>query len=1030
MVQANELETLYTRFRREGDVQALAVLFDHVAPDLVRLARRLVRDPNQAEDLVQETFLTAIARPDTYDESRPLRPWLLGILANRAREERRTSEKPIDPERLHEREVPTPPGELNASEFRAAIATAVDELPENLRRVVEGRLIEGRDSKELAGELSLTPNALRQRLHRGMLMLRGLLPAGLSSSLAALFMTRRLVAVRGEVLRAGGKTPNALKAGGTVLAAGTIKAIALAGAVAVTGATLAYVSGPEAEMPGGDQVEASSHLSERGERASTGESKSAGETDDRAAHATPAGQRARVPSTSAVLADLSAADGASAEDPGRAGFVLSGHVLDGSAQPVTGAEVAVWLDKELDQEPDLSGKTDPEGRFRIEGVHSEFIAKASTGDLACVRGLRGGLQNDTTLEDGLEILVGKAQSLRGRVVAPDGSPVEGAELRVEDQLGQRDFSMLTEVPGVARFHAGNARTTSDAEGRFALEGLPPRQVYLLAEKAPFLVYREYHEASDQPVVIELDPGLTLAGRVFDATGKPAAGARVRFGPYYGNLHLVPQVYTCDTEGRFSITGLLPHEREAVGWSDETAERKRKHWIAVVHEGHALQIVQPIDPVRGSKGRRLNVHLDAEAPLTGRVVDGDGRGLADIRLTVEGPRIVDHEVSYMDPFTWETAADCQSVATDSDGNFSFPHLYANHFSLRAYPPSGTLGGRTRWGESRFLERRVRSGSRPVTIVMDEASLQRVRFFGTLRDAATGIPIDTVMLVPLRNGSGYHYEVDTRDGEYELSGLAPGNIQLSFRAEGYAELRLAPEDFAVGNHRRDVQLDPARTLRLRLVDETGASLWKFEVEAFDVAGNALWFKTGRGMQEPTARAVNGFVTLSDLPAQRLRLRARIDGRFQSFQVDLTQPIEGEHVVTVSGVRESVFRLRFDIASTGPRLVLLAAAQAATESGTRPTAPLECSIRQPAEGELYRVRIAPQGNGSFQVEQAQVTRTGSTSLTWESDSPETTLTLPEGELEFVVQRGESVVMSQIIFVKADEEQEQLLEITLPQR
>ena len=84
-----ELETLYERFAQRGDVGALAEVFDRVAPELLRLARWLVRDRHRAEDLVQETFLVALERPGTFDRSRPLTPWLVGILVNRARTARR-----------------------------------------------------------------------------------------------------------------------------------------------------------------------------------------------------------------------------------------------------------------------------------------------------------------------------------------------------------------------------------------------------------------------------------------------------------------------------------------------------------------------------------------------------------------------------------------------------------------------------------------------------------------------------------------------------------------------------------------------------------------------------------------------------------------------------------------------------------------------------------------------------------------------------------------------------------------------------
>ena len=80
--------------------------------------------------------------------------------------------------------MPAPPDEVTAAEFRAAVEQAVEELPPTLRAVVRGRLVEARDSRDLALELGLTPGALRVRWHRGLRRLRQVLPAGLASLVA------------------------------------------------------------------------------------------------------------------------------------------------------------------------------------------------------------------------------------------------------------------------------------------------------------------------------------------------------------------------------------------------------------------------------------------------------------------------------------------------------------------------------------------------------------------------------------------------------------------------------------------------------------------------------------------------------------------------------------------------------------------------------------------------------------------------------------------------------------------------------
>ena len=99
-MQDARLERLFERFRRHGDVQALGQVFDETAEELLRVAMGFVREPGEADDLLQETFLTAIERARRYEAGKRLVPWLLGILVNRARERRRLARRGLDAARL------------------------------------------------------------------------------------------------------------------------------------------------------------------------------------------------------------------------------------------------------------------------------------------------------------------------------------------------------------------------------------------------------------------------------------------------------------------------------------------------------------------------------------------------------------------------------------------------------------------------------------------------------------------------------------------------------------------------------------------------------------------------------------------------------------------------------------------------------------------------------------------------------------------------------------------------------------------
>ncbi len=82
------VEDLFLRYRR-GDHRALAGVFDRTAPELWRVARYLCRSRNEADDLVQATFLAAMQSAERWRNGQALVPWLLGILANHVRMARR-----------------------------------------------------------------------------------------------------------------------------------------------------------------------------------------------------------------------------------------------------------------------------------------------------------------------------------------------------------------------------------------------------------------------------------------------------------------------------------------------------------------------------------------------------------------------------------------------------------------------------------------------------------------------------------------------------------------------------------------------------------------------------------------------------------------------------------------------------------------------------------------------------------------------------------------------------------------------------
>jgi RNA polymerase sigma factor (sigma-70 family) len=197
----DRLSALFCRFRDSNDLRALARLFDEVAPELASVASHMARSPDEAEDLIQATFLSAIERSANFDDRRSVVPWLLGILAMHARKQRERAGREIDAERVHQPGDADPGRDAEQSEVLFAVDSAVKQLGPNYAALVSRYLTDGATPASLAREFKLSSITARVRLHRGLKQLRKLLPIGLSvAAFGAAARRVDLAAVRANLL--------------------------------------------------------------------------------------------------------------------------------------------------------------------------------------------------------------------------------------------------------------------------------------------------------------------------------------------------------------------------------------------------------------------------------------------------------------------------------------------------------------------------------------------------------------------------------------------------------------------------------------------------------------------------------------------------------------------------------------------------------------------------------------------------------------------------------------------------------------
>jgi RNA polymerase sigma factor (sigma-70 family) len=157
---------------------------DH-APRLLRLARLLLRDPEEARDIVQDVFGKAAVALRGATAPRDWRPWLTQVLVNacRSRARRgwwrrfRRDATPLDAEPLVDGAAP-PDTAAVASQVRDRVRAAFGELPWRQRQVVVLRHLEGWSTAEVAAGLRISEGAVKTHLFRGLRALREVLGEG------------------------------------------------------------------------------------------------------------------------------------------------------------------------------------------------------------------------------------------------------------------------------------------------------------------------------------------------------------------------------------------------------------------------------------------------------------------------------------------------------------------------------------------------------------------------------------------------------------------------------------------------------------------------------------------------------------------------------------------------------------------------------------------------------------------------------------------------------------------------------------
>src|SRR3954466_7358964 len=173
------------RRARDRDESAVRSIMQANNRRLFRLARGILRNDSEAEDVVQETYVRAFTHLDDFRGDSSLSTWLSRIAMNEAlgrlRRRRPGTEWTSLPPGTLEAQIiqfpisgasEDPEKSMAQREIQHVVEHAIDDLPDAFRIVFITRVIEGMNVEETADILGLKPETVKTRLHRARTMLR------------------------------------------------------------------------------------------------------------------------------------------------------------------------------------------------------------------------------------------------------------------------------------------------------------------------------------------------------------------------------------------------------------------------------------------------------------------------------------------------------------------------------------------------------------------------------------------------------------------------------------------------------------------------------------------------------------------------------------------------------------------------------------------------------------------------------------------------------------------------------------------